>query len=302
MGAITKLRWSISVLLICFTTSILAQNDAKDDMASKLYDTYKEKGAKEVLKVYEKNNTNKEYEGMAEPLNVLAYRLMQDDKDLKAAEILLQAQIEEYPDEANPYDSYSDVLLEMGKKAEAKKYIQKSLKLAAEKDNDENQLVIQAGKAKMAILENKDKQLNFLVGNWDNETKTYQNGEEVNSTVSSNNISFDSTGSILIVDHDTPGKEPCCKRVMVYDPNEDEFDIAFMRRNQPNGIYNSKMKVKELEPGHYEMVERYMNDNNKEVQVKHDIKKKANNIEWVVYNSNDNGWEKVRTMTLKKKS
>lgn len=302
MGAITKLRWSISLLLICFTTSILAQNDAKVDMNSKLYETYKEKGAEEALKVYEENNTNKEYEGMAEPLNVLAYRLMQEDKDLKAAEILLQAQIEEYPDEANPYDSYSDVLLEMGKKDEAKKYIQKSLKLASEKDNDENQLVMQAGKAKMAILENKDKQLNFLVGNWDNETKTYRNGEEVNSTVSSNNISFDSTGSILIVDHDSPGKEPCCKRVMVYDPNNDEFDVAFMRRNQPNGIYNSKMKVQELEPGHYELIESYMDDNDKEVQIKHDIKKKANNVEWVVYNSTDNGWEKTRTMNLKKKS
>ncbi|MGA8854840.1 MAG: hypothetical protein WB492_11750 [Christiangramia sp.] len=302
MSAISKIKLGISLLLICLTTSLFAQNGSEDNMASSLYETYKDKGVKEVLKVYEKNNTNKEYEGMTEPLNVLAYRLMQEDKDLEAAEMLLKAQIEEYPNEANPYDSYSDVLLEMGKKAEAKKQIEKSMELASQKDSDENELVLQAGKAKMAMLENKDKQLNFLIGNWDNETITYQNGEEVNSSKTSNNISFDSSGSIMIIDHDDAGNKPCCKRVMVYNPTKDEFDVAFMRRNQPNGIYNSKMVLKEIEPDHYEMIEKYTNDDNEMVEVKHDIRKKANEVEWVTYNSSDSGWEKVRTMNLKKKA
>ena len=301
MGTIIKIRWSICLLLLCFTTSILAQSDSQA-MTEKLYNVYKEDGAKEVLKVYEKNNTNKEYEGMAEPLNILAYRLMQEEKDLKAAEMLLEAQMKEYPNEANPYDSYSDVLLEMGKKDEAKKYIEKSMKMAAEKDTEENQLVIQAGKAKMAMLENKDKQLNFLVGNWDNKTTTYRNGEELNSSVSSNKISYDPNGSIMIVDHDHEGDDPCCKRVMVYNPNEDEFDVAFIRRTEPNGIWNSKMKVKELDKDHFEMTEYYMNDNNEEVKMKHDIKRKANNVEWTTYASNEGNWEKVRTMTLNKKN
>ena len=301
MGAITKLKWSISLVLICFTTSLLAQNDSQARV-DKLYKIYKDKGAKEVLKNYETNNSNKEYEGMAEPLNVLAYRLMQEEKDLKAAEMLLQAQIEEYPNEANPYDSYSDVLLEMEKKDEAKKYIQKSMKLAEETDTEENKLILEAGKAKMAILENKDKQLNFLVGNWDNETKVYQNGEEVNSATSTNNVSFDSSGSIMIVDHDGPGKDPCCKRVMVYDPVEDEFDVAYMRRNQSQGINNSKLKVKELKPGHYEVMETYTDNDNKEVQIKHDLTRKADEVEWITYNATGNDWEKIRTMNLKKKN
>ena len=301
MGAITKLKWSISLVLICFTTSLLAQNDSQTRV-DELYKIYKDKGAKEVLKNYETNNSNKEYEGMAEPLNVLAYRLMQEEKDLKAAEMLLQAQIEEYPNEANPYDSYSDVLLEMEKKDEAKKYIQKSMKLAEETDTEENKLILEAGKAKMAILENKDKQLNFLVGNWDNETKVYQNGEEVNSATSTNNVSFDSSGSIMIVDHDGPGKDPCCKRVMVYDPVEDEFDVAYMRRNQSQGINNSKLKVKELKPGHYEVMETYTDNDNKEVQIKHDLTRKADEVEWITYNATGNDWEKIRTMNLKKKN
>lgn len=288
-------------MLLCFSTSLLAQNEGQI-MADQLYKTYKEKGAKEVLKVYNENNTNKEYEGMAEPLNVLAYRLMQDDKDLKAAEMLLQAQIEEYPNEANPYDSYSDVLMEMGKKDEAKKYIEKSMKMASEKDTEENQLVMEAGKVKMAMLENKDKQMNFLVGNWENETKTYSKGEETNSSVSSNSISYSDEGSIMIVDHNDPGNKPCCKRIMVYDPNEDEFDVAFMRRNQPTGIYNSKMKIKELDPNHLELTESYTNNDDEEVTMKHDIVKKTNKVEWTTYASTDGEWEKVRTMNLTKKN
>jgi len=300
MGALIKLKWSISLLLICFTTSLLAQKDSQADLMDNLYKTYKDKGAKEVLKIYEKNNPNTEYEGMAEPLNMLGYRLMQEDEDLAAAEVFLKAQIEEYPEEANPYDSYSDLLLEMGKKEEAVKYIEKSLAIAEQRDHEQNDLIIEAGKAKMAIIDNKDKQLNFLVGNWDNETKVFQNGEEVNNSKSSNNISFDSSGSMLIVDHDDAGKKPCCKRVMVYNPVNDEFDVAFMQRNQPNGISNSKMKLKEISPDHYEMIEEYTDTNNEEVKLKHDITKKSNEVEWVIYNSNDSGWEKTRTMNLTK--
>ncbi|MCB7480897.1 tetratricopeptide repeat protein [Christiangramia sediminis] len=301
MSAITKIKLGISLMLICFTTSLIAQNGAEDDMGTTLYDAYKDKGVKEVLKIYQQSNNNKEYEGMAEPLNVLAYRLMQEEEDLKSAEVLLKAQIEEYPDEANPYDSYSDLLLEMDKKEEARKYIEKSIAIAEKTNHEQNDLIIEAGKAKLAILDNKDKQMNFLVGNWDNETKVFQNGEEVNSSKSSNNISFDSSGSIMIVDHDTPGKKPCCKRVMVYNPVKDEFDVAFMRRDQPNGIYNSKMQLKEVEPDHFEMIEKYTNDNNEEVEVRHDIQKKSNEVEWITYNSKDSGWEKVRSMNLKKK-
>lgn len=300
MSAITKFKMLVSFLFVCFTTSLIAQNGS-EDMSSILYDTYKEKGVQEVLKVYEKKNSNKEYEGMAEPLNVLAYRLMQDEEDLKSAEILLKAQIEEYPEEANPYDSYSDLLLEMDRKDEARKNIEKSLAIAKKKDHEQNDLIIEAGKAKLAMLDNKDKQMNFLVGNWDNETKVYQNGKEVNSAKSTNSISFDEVGSIMIVDHDMPNNKPCCKRVMVYDPVEDEFDVAYMRRNQANGISSSKMQLKEISPDHYEMFEKYTNADNEEIEVKHDIKKKSNEVEWITYNSNDSGWEKVRTMNLKKK-
>lgn len=301
MGAISKLKWGVSFLLICFTTSLMAQNENNEAMLTKLYEVYKEKGVDEVLKVYQKENTNTAYEGMAEPLNVLAYRIMQEEEDLQAAAVLLKAQIDEYPEEANPYDSYSDVLLEMGNQDEAVKNIEKSLAIAEKNEHIENNLVLEAGKAKLAILNNKDKQLNFLVGNWDNETQMYSNGEKTNSSNSSNKISFDETGSMLVVDHDTAGDKPCCKRVMVYNPVDDEFDVSYMRRTQPNGIKNSKMKVNEISSNHFEVIESYMNAKNEQVELKHDIVKNAGNVDWMVYTEGDNGWEKVRSMNLKKK-
>jgi len=301
MRAIIKLKFGISLLLCCFTISLLAQNESNEEMASNLYDVYKNKGVNEVLKVYEQNNTNKDYEGIAEPLNILAYRLMQEDKDLEAAEVLLKAQIEEYPDEANPYDSYSDVLLEMNQMEEAVKYIEKSLAIAEKRDHEQNELIIEAGRAKMAVMDNKDKQLNFLVGNWDNETRVYQNGKEVNSTKGSNNISFDANGSIMIIDHAENGNKPCCKKVMVYNPTDDDFDVALIGRNQPLGISNSKIQLTQVSPDHYEMIEKYMNDQDEEVKLKHSIKKEADKVEWITYNSNGSNWEKVRSMNLNKK-
>lgn len=301
MGTISKLKLAIGFLLICFTTSLMAQNESNDAMVHKLYEVYKQNGVDEALKVYNQENINKEYEGMAEPLNILAYRLMQQDKDLDAAARLMLAQIEEYPGEANPYDSYSDVLLEMGNQEEALKNIEKSLTIAENNEHPENNLILEAGIAKKAIINNKDEQLNFLVGNWDNETQIFQNGEQTNSSSTSNQISFDEQGSMLIIDHDDEAKDPCCKRILVYDPVHDEFDVSFMRRTEPTGINESKMKVKELSANHFELLESYTNDNNEQVQLKHDIQKNEDQVNWVVYTANDNGWEKIRTMNLKKK-
>ncbi len=51
---------------------------------------------------------------------------MMEDKDLETAEAVFKTQIEEYPEQANPYDSYGDLLLEKGEKEKAKKNILKN--------------------------------------------------------------------------------------------------------------------------------------------------------------------------------
>ena len=77
------------------------------------------------MKMYEKHKTAA-YEGLQEPLNLLGYKLMMEDKDLETAEAVFKTQIEEYPEQANPYDSYGDLLLEKGEKEKAKKNILKN--------------------------------------------------------------------------------------------------------------------------------------------------------------------------------
>ena len=300
MGRNFKLKWRIGTLLFFLILSMNAQDQAQETV-DELYQVYKNQGAKAVLESYQKNNPNTAYEGMAEPLNILAYRLMQEENDLEAAKILFQAQIDEYPQEANPYDSFSDVLLEMDKKDEAVKYIEKSLAIAEKHDHEQDDLIMEAGLAKIAIIENRDKQLNFLIGNWNNETQVYQNGEVMNTTNSSNRISFDEAGSMLVVDHDTGDSKPCCKRVMVYNPLEDEFDVVFMRRNAPEGISNSKMKVKEMGPDQYQIVESYLDDSNQQLRFKHDITKEDGLVKWAVYEETESGWNKSRTMNLTRK-
>lgn len=300
MGRKFKITWGIAIALFFLMLSMNAQEQVQASV-DELYQVYKSNGVEAVLENYQKNNPNPTYQGLDEPLNILAYRLMQEENDLEAAKILFQAQIDEYPQEANPYDSFSDVLLEMDKKDEAVKYIEKSLAIAEKHDHEQDDLIMEAGLAKIAILENRDKQLNFLIGNWNNETQVYQNGEILNTTNSSNQISFDEAGSMLIVDHDTADNKACCKRVMVYSPLEDEFDVVFMRRSAPEGISSSKMKVKETGPDQYEIVESYLDDSNQQLRFKHDILKKDGSVKWAIYEETESGWNKSRTMNLTRK-
>lgn len=151
-------------LLLSFSVVLAQDNKALND---ELYKTYKEKGLEQTMKVY-KEKANKEYEGLQEPLNQLAYKLMMEDKDLEAAEKLFKAQIEEYPDEANPYDSYADLLLEKGNKEEAKKHFKKSAALAENiSDKDEKLQMKRASLSKLAKLENRHKAMDILSGEWE---------------------------------------------------------------------------------------------------------------------------------------
>lgn len=68
---------------------------------------------------------------------------------------VFEAQIAEYSKEANPYDSYADLLLEMGNKAEAKKNLQKSVDIAKRSDTDLDKQIFRASTAKLEKLENK---------------------------------------------------------------------------------------------------------------------------------------------------
>ncbi|WP_144962926.1 tetratricopeptide repeat protein [Gillisia sp. Hel_I_86] len=70
---------------------------------------------------------------------------MLEDQDLDAAKKVFEAQIAEYSKEANPYDSYADLLLEMGNKEEAKKNLKKSVELAEKGTTDLDEQIFNQG-------------------------------------------------------------------------------------------------------------------------------------------------------------
>ncbi|MDX1761396.1 MAG: hypothetical protein R3218_04505, partial [Christiangramia sp.] len=160
----TTLKQCIFSLLIVLSMGLYAQDQEVDmEMIDKLHKEYKSNGADAALSTYKKMPEDKKYHGLQEPLNVLGYRLLNDENDADAAAVVFKAQIEEHPNEPNPYDSYADALIEMGKDEEAMTQLNKSIELLkGAEDNDFNDNLILASKSKLAKLKGLNKVFSFL--------------------------------------------------------------------------------------------------------------------------------------------
>ena len=288
-------------LLLSFSVVLAQDNKALND---ELYKTYKEKGLEQTMKVY-KEKANKEYEGLQEPLNQLAYKLMMEDKDLEAAEKLFKAQIEEYPDEANPYDSYADLLLEKGNKEEAKKHFKKSAALAENiSDKDEKLQMKRASLSKLAKLENRHKAMDILSGEWEVTQTGHRDGVATTLPLSYNSISYLPGESVMRVVHSRENNQACCERIVAYNALTQKYQMAFIDAVNPNGIEISEVEWKDPGNGKYEMIEHYPEDDQIK-QAKHQISKTdENNIQWDIYLPKEGGndWELVNEMRFKRKA
>lgn len=295
MRANLNLKWIIGVLLISLSPLVLGQEKAEPDLSDKLHTEYKANGIDKSLKMYEELNTDKNYNGFEEPLNILGYTLMLEDQDFDAAKKVFEAQIAEYSDEANPYDSYADLLLEMGNKEEAKKNLKKSVDLAENSDTDLDQQIYRASKAKLAKLENKHKTFEFMDGKYDIDIANYEDGKVSNNNKLHSEASYDESGNILTVKLTNQGDQVIGKRIVVYDAIEDRYDMAFLNTNEPLGIRVSHMKIKDLGNNKMEFMETYIDRKGKEQKAKHEIMKNDGAIEWVIFEQaeNSNDWEKV---------
>jgi tetratricopeptide (TPR) repeat protein len=298
------LRRIISLMLILCGGLLFAQEDTQTALEEKLYEEYKSNGVDKAMKMYEKNKTA-EYESLQEPLNLLGYKLMMEDKDLEAAEKVFKAQIEEYPEEANPYDSYGDLLLEKGDKEKAKEQFKKAAKLAENiKDKNEKTQMKQASLSKFAKLENKHRQLDFLTGNWEVTQTGYRDGQAVDLPPSTQNISYLPGESVLRVMHNKEENAACCERIVAYNALDDVYEMAYINAVNPNGIEVSKLKIKEIGDNKFEFLEDY-EENNEQKQVKHEISKTDNNnIDWSIFVPKDGSqeWELVNNMKFKRKA
>ncbi|WP_026839156.1 tetratricopeptide repeat protein [Gillisia sp. JM1] len=302
MKAHLNLKWFIGVLLISLSPLVLGQEKSEPNLSDKLHTEYKANGIEQSLKMYEELNSDKSYTGFEEPLNVLGYTLMLEDQDLDAAKMVFEAQIAEYNDQANPYDSYADLLLEMGNKEEAKKNLKKSVDLAEKGETDLDQQIFGASKAKLAKLDNKHRVFEFLDGKSDVDITRYDNDKIANKNKLYSTASYDESGNILTLNFTNQNDEVVWKRIVVYDAIEDQYDMAFLNTSDPLGISMSHIKVKDLGNNKTELIESYVDRKGKEHKMKHEIMKNDGAVEWVVFEQaeDSNNWEKVMVQNFSK--
>ncbi len=303
MRAHLNLKWFIGILLISLSSLVLGQEKSEPNLSDKLHKEYKANGIEQSLNMYEELNTDKSYNGFEEPLNVLGYTLMLEDEDLDAAKMVFEAQIKEYSDQANPYDSYADLLLEMGNKEEAKKNLSKSIALSEKSDKDLDIQIYRASKAKLAKLENKHRMFAFMEGDFMVDISNYKDEKIINKNNIRSSSSYDENGNILTINYYNQGNNPVGKRIVVYDALEDRYDMAFINPTDPMGINISHINVKDLGNNKVELMESYVDRKGKEQKVRHEVVKKANNaIEWVVFKQEDGSdkWEKATVQNYNK--
>ena len=302
MRAQLNFKWILSLMLISLSSMVFSQDVPENTLPDQLYAEYKANGIDQSLKTYQKLNTDKEYNGFQEPLNILGYRLMLEDKDLEAAKKVFEAQIAEYSTEANPYDSYADLLLEMGNKAEAKKNFEKSVSIAEKSDTDLDQQIYRSSKAKLAKMDNKHKMFEFLDGSSDVVITNFEANKEVGKNNFHSNASYDENGNILTINFTNQNDVSVGKRIVVYDALEDQYDMAFLNASEPMGIRVSHIKVKDLGNNKMELMESYVDRKGKDQSVRHEIMKKNGSVEWVIYEKakDSKDWEKVAIQNFNK--
>tara|TARA_R100001369_G_scaffold22674_1_gene41274 strand:- start:28170 stop:29045 length:876 start_codon:yes stop_codon:yes gene_type:complete len=289
-------------MLISLCSTVFGQDVTENTLQDQLYKEYKAKGIEQSIKMYQKLDTDKTYNGFQEPLNMLGYRLMMEDKDLEAAKKVFEAQIAEYSDQANPYDSYADVLLEMGNNAEAKKNLQKSVALAEKSSTDLDRQIFGASKAKLAKLDNKHKMFDFLDGTSNIDITNYDGDKVANQNKMHSEASYDEGGNILTINFTNQNNDIVGKRIVVYDAVEDQYDMAFLNTTDPLGIRMSHIKVKDLGNNKMELMESYVDRKGKEHQVRHEIMKNDESVEWVIFEQSENSknWEKATVQNFSK--
>lgn len=275
----------IGLLLICSMGFSLAQ-ETSENVPDKLYQDYKKDGIDKTLTNYEKSPVKgNEYTFLSEPLNILGYRLMAEG-DLDAAEKIFLAQIDEYPNEANPYDSYGDLLMEKGEDEKAKEHFKKAIDLSATiEDMEAKAQMMEASKTKLAKLEGTGKDFQFLEGKWSTKNFGYQEGEK--TLRSEENVEFVANENNTIITgilHNKDG-EYIGTRIIAYDAVDEEYDMAWVD-NSLKGIEPSTLKIQKSTPEEIVMVENF-EENGKEMKIKHILKKTSGEINWDIHDLSD---------------
>ncbi len=175
--------------------------------------------------------------------------------------------------------------------------------MAQKSSREDEKDLLRMSKAKLAKLENKHKQLDFLIGNWDVKSTSYKEGLGGGVYNGRDEYIRDNDESVITVNHLNENGEVMGKRILVYDALDDAYDVAYININNPMGIETSSMKLKDLGNNTFELAEKMDDKDGAEIKIKHELKKKPDgSLDWVIYESDagKDDWKKVYAMDMKK--
>lgn len=291
------------LLLIMFIFTGFAQVLPPDSIGEKVYNEYKANGVDKAIAKYQTLKKSETKELTQADLNLVGYKIMNEDKDMMAAEKIFKLNMEEYPQAANPYDSYGDYLVANGKEKEAKEYFKKSAEMSKDSEDEwEKNTLYPQTKGKLAKIDKKHKQMDFLLGDWNIDAIAYEDGAEVMKMKGKDKVKFDDAANSIILHHYNEQGELDGMRIITYDAIDDEFDVAYFSPDRLRGIEVSNMKMKSTGDKQYEFMDSYTNDEGEEMELKHEIRKISDNeMEWIIFEQNDNEeWERVYAMNMTK--
>lgn len=299
-----NLNGIISILLICFATTVFSQDVKKKSVGDVVYEEYQKSDVDKALAKYRdlKAKRSADYNFTEWELNRIGYLIMRDG-DLEAAEKVFRLNMEEYPQAANPQDSYADYLMEKGDKKAARKYYEKSVSMAEKSTREDEKDLLRASKAKLAKLDNKHKQLDFLIGNWDVKSTSFTEGLGSGAFDGSDEYIRDNDENIMMINHMDDRGQVVGKRILVYNAMDDVYDAAYINILAPMGMETSTLKLKDLGNDTFELVEKSNNKDRADKKMKHELKKRADGgMDWVIYESDagKEDWKKVYAMEMRK--
>ena len=301
-----KFNQLLSILFFCLATLGYSQDmNNQNSVGDVVYKEYKENGIDKALEKYRelKQNESSKYNFTEWELNRIGYQIMNNDGDLDAAEKVFKLNMEEYPEAANPHDSYADYLIEKGDKEAAKEHLEKAISMAEKSTREDEKDLLKMSKAKLAKIDNKHKQLDFLVGNWDVKGTSFAEGLGGGVYTGKDEYVQEENENMIIVNHLDQSGNIMGKRIMVYDANNDVYDVAYINTNAPMGIHVSTLKLNKLSDNKYEFTEQDKDIEGDGKKIKHELlKNQDGSLEWVIMESEPDKeeWKKVYAMEMSK--
>lgn len=294
----------LSLLLILWIVPAYAQEEDKKPVGNEVYEAFKAEGIEKAIETYHdlKKKNAEEYLFDELQLNIIGYKIMNEDNDPQAAKKIFWLNLQEYPYAVNPNDSYADVLVRLGEKDEAKEYYKKAIATYEKRGTFERNVARNAN-GKLAVLDKKHKDLGFLEGSWSSNSTFWNEQNEENNE--KEEVSFKYYNDIVLVGemkYETRYNDeiPGPVWVITYNAQDNIYETSWIGPNL-RGLMDSKLKMEKREGNNYHFMEEFEVDD-EEYNIRHEIEANGNNVKWTTYESkNGQDFRKVAMHDMTKK-